>query len=232
MADVEGNYILNDIINFTNYDGETGIKTTSPVNQSGSWNVTGTFMYNRPLSTYFQINNYTRSGIRNNIGFSTVNSSTGSQKNIATTTTLNQDLGVTFKWNWLYIMGKIKYELSNTTYSNENMLDKHISSVGGFFSTQLNLPESWAISSEINYRSMTGFSEEYNRQEFLWNAEISKNFLKNNAGTLTLLFNDILRQQLSVSQIITSNYVEDRQFNTLKSFVMLAFSYKFNTMGK
>lgn len=232
LANIEGNYILNDIINFTNYDGETGIKTTSPVNQSGSWNVTGMFIYNRPLSANFQFSNYTRAAVRNNIGFSTVNSNTGSQKTIATTTSINQETGLTFKWNWLYMMGKVKYELSNTSYSNENMLDKHISSLGGFLSTQINLPKSWSVSSEMNYRSMTGFSDEYNQQELLWNAEISKNFLENNSGTITLLFNDILRQQLSVSQIITSNYVEDRQFNTLKSFVMLAFSYKFNTMGK
>lgn len=231
MANFEGNYILNDIINFTQYD-EDGKKTTSPINQSGSWNVTGMFMYNRPLSAYFQINNYTQSGIRNNIGYSTVNSNTGSIKTIATTTTLNQDLGLTFKWDILYMMAKIKYELSNTTYSTENILDKRISSLGGFISAQLNLPKSWSVSSELNFRSFTGFSSEYNQQELLWNAEISKNFLKNNSGTITLLFNDILRQQLSVTQIISSNYVEDRQFNTLKSFVMLAFSYKFNTMGK
>jgi len=232
MANIEGNYILNDIINFTDYNGETGIKTTSPVNQSGSWNVTGIFMFNRPLTEHIQLSNYTRSGMRNNIGFSTVNSSTGSQKTIATTTTLNQDLGLTYKLNILYIMGKFKYELSNTTYSTENILDKKISSLGGFLSAQLNLPKHWTLSTEINYRAITGFSSEYNQQELLWNAEISKNLLKNNAGTITLLFNDILQQQLSFTQIISSNYVEDRQFNTLKSFVMLAFSYKFNTMGR
>ena len=229
---IDGNYILNDIVSFTDYDGETGIKTTSPVNQSGSWNLNGLFMYNRPISKLFQLSNYTQSGIRNNIGFSTINSSTGSQQNIATTTTLNQELGLTFKWNWIYLMTKASYRLSNTTYSTENMLAKRISTLGGFLTAQLTLPGSWTVSSEMNYRLLTGFSEAYNQQELLWNAEISKNFLKNNAGTITLVFNDILRQQLSVSQIISSNYVEDRQFNTLKSFVMLAFSYKFNTMGK
>ncbi|MEI7501932.1 MAG: outer membrane beta-barrel protein [Paludibacter sp.] len=35
MINVEGNYILNDIINFTNYDDLTGVKTTMPINQSG-----------------------------------------------------------------------------------------------------------------------------------------------------------------------------------------------------
>ncbi|MCK9507617.1 MAG: outer membrane beta-barrel protein [Pigmentiphaga sp.] len=232
MANIEGNYMLNDIINFTDYDSETGIKTISPINQSGSWNINGVFMYNRPLSDNFQINNYTRSDVKNNIGFSTVNSNTGSQKTIATILSLNQELGLTFKWNWLYMMGKFKYEISNTTYSTENILDQHISSLGGFVSAQLNLPKSWTVSSEMNFRSLTGFSTAYRQKELLWNAEISKSFLKNEAGTLTLLFNDILHQQLSVTQIITSNFVEDRQFNTLKSFVMLAFSYQFNSMGK
>lgn len=231
-VNIDGNYILNDIVNFTEYDGETGIKTTSPVNQSGSWNLNGLFMYSRPLSKLFQINNYLQSGIRNNIGFSTINSHSGSQQTIATTSTLNEEMGLTFKQNWIYLMAKASYRLSNTTYSTENMLDKRISTIGGFLTAQFTLPHSWTISSEMNYRMLKGFSEAYNQQELLWNAEISKNFLKNNAGTISLVFNDILRQQLSVSQTITSNYVEDRQFNTLKSFVMLAFSYKFNTMGK
>lgn len=230
-ANVEGNYILNDIVNFTDYNGETGIKTTSPINQSGSWNVNGFLMYNRPLSNLFQINNYTHSGIRNDIGYSTVNSK-GSQQTIATTTTLNQELGLTFKWEWLYLMSKVSYRISNTQYSTDNILAKNITTLGGFLTGQFTLPNSWSVSSEMNFRSLTGFSSEYNQNELLWNAEISKNFLKNKAGTLTLVFNDILRQQLSVSQIITSNFVEDRQFNTLKSFVMIAFSYKFNTLGK
>ncbi len=232
MLNVEGNYIENDIINFTNYDGTTGIKTTMPINKSGSWNANGLFMYNRPLNSMFQINNYTQSSVRNNIGYSTLNSTTSSQETIATTFAFNEELGLSFKWDWLYLTTKATYQMNNTTYSVENMLPKKTSILGGFMIAQLTLPDAWAVSSNINYRNMTGFSAEYNRQEMLWNAEISKNFLKNKAATITLAVNDILQQQLSVSQIISSNYVEEQQFNTLKSFVMLSFSYKFNSMGK
>ena len=129
-------------------------------------------------------------------------------------------------------MAKASYSLNNTTYSVSNILSKNTSVLGGYFTTQITLPNSWYVSSNVSYRNMTGFSAAYNRQEMLWNAEISKNFLKYKAATITLIVNDILQQQLSVAQVISSNYVEDQQFNTLKSFVMLAFSYKFNTMGK
>ena len=232
MLTMEGNYILNDIVNYTNYDGTTGVKTTMPVNQSGSWNATGIIMYNQPITSMFQVNNYTNTSMRNNIGFSTLNSSTSSQETVATTFAVNEELGLTFKWDWIYLMTKATFQLNNTTYSVENMLPKKTSTLGGLLIAQFTLPDSWSISSNVNYRNMTGFSAEYNHQELLWNAEISKNFLKYKAATISLAFNDILQQQLSVSQVISSNYVEDQQFNTLKSFVMLAFSYKFNTMGK
>jgi hypothetical protein len=128
-------------------------------------------------------------------------------------------------------MSKATYLLNTTTYSVENMLPKNNTSIGGFVTAQFTLPASWNITSGLNFRRLTGFSAEYSKNELLWNIEISKSFLKYKAGTLTLLVNDILQQQLSVTQLVASNYVEDQQFNTLKSFVMLAFSYKFNTMG-
>jgi len=231
MINIEGNYILNDIINFTNYDDITGVKSTMPVNQTGSWNANGMLMYSRPFGKFFQINNYTQIAMRNNIGFSTINKITDSQKTVATTLSAKEELGMTFKWEWLYLISKVNFQTGTTSYSVESMLPKKTSSRGGFFNAQFTLPASWTISTEINYRSLTGFSVDYNHSEILWNAEISKNILKNNAGTLTLILNDILQQQLSVNQIISSNFVEDQQFNTLKSFVMLVFSYRFNTMG-
>lgn len=229
-ANIEGNYILNDIVNFTSYDDESGIKTTMPINQSGSWNANGMLMYSRPFGKHFQLNNYTQVAMQNNIGFSSVKNS-DSQKTTATTFSVKEELGLTYKWEWLYVISKLNLESGNTSYSVESMLPRRTSIMGGFLNAQFTLPASWTISTEINHRAIVGFSSEFNQSETLWNVDISKNFLKNKAATITLLFNDILRQQLSFNQIISSNYVEDQQFNTLKSFVMLVFSYKFTSMN-
>jgi hypothetical protein len=226
---IEGNYILNDIVNFTSYDDETGIKTTQPVNQSGAWNSNGMLMYSRPLGRGFQLNNYTQITMRNDIGFSSVKNS-DSQKTIATTFSVKEELGLTYKWEWLYLSSKLNFQSGNTHYSVESMLPQKTSSVGGFLNAQFVLPKAWVLSTELNHRSISGFSSQYNQSETLWNIDVSKNFMKNKAATVTLLLSDILRQQLSVQQIVTSNYVEDQQFNTLKSFVMLVFSYKFTSM--
>lgn len=226
-VNIETNYILNDIVSFISYDDETGIKTTMPVNQSGSWNAYGTVLYNQPIGTLFQINNYSQVGMKNDIGFSTVDKYSTSQKTIATTLSIIEEAGLSFKWDWLYIMTKAKYQMGNTTYSVESILPKNTSSLGGYIDAQFTLPYSWNISTTVNYRKLTGFSEAYNRDETIWNAKISKSLFKGKRGSFTLLLNDILQQQLSINQIVSSNYVEDQQFNTLKSFIMLMFSYKF-----
>lgn len=232
QMDLEGNYVVDDIVDRTIFDGTTGIKTTTPVNQTGSWNANGVVMYSKPFLKYFQVNNNLQSGLRNIIGFTSLNNANSSEKNTATSIMVNDELGLSYKWEWLYLMSKASYLLNSTTYSMHNLPTQHNASFGGFFSAQVSLPDTWSIASGLNYRKLSGYSSSYNRNELLWNIELSKSFLENKAGTLTLLMNDILQQQLNISQVIASNYIEEQQFNTLKSLVMLAFSYRFNSMGK
>lgn len=235
QLNLEGNYILNDIVSLTNYDGTTGIKSTSPVNQSGSWSGSGHMQYSQPVGSYFHLNNYTYTAMRNDIGFSSLGIAQGGvpsvQKNVATTFSVKEELGLSYKWEWLYLMSKASYLLNKTTYTGENMLPKDNTALGCYLSAQCNLPLAWSLTSVLDCRRLTGFSVNSRQNELLWNIEISKSMLKNKAGTLSVLFNDILQQQLSVNQVVTSNYVEDQRFNTLKSFVLMVFSYRFNTMG-
>ena len=74
-------------------------------------------------------------------------------------------------------------------------------------------------------------SSGYNTDEFIWNAEISKQILAGNRGTIRLQWKDILQQALNIRRNETADYYEDSQFNVLSSYVMLTFSYRFNQMG-
>lgn len=65
----------------------------------------------------------------------------------------------------------------------------------------------------------------------LWNAQISKNFLKNNSGTIRFKIYDILKQQSSLSRSISETMMSDTEYNTLGSYFMVHFVYRFNTLG-
>ena len=63
------------------------------------------------------------------------------------------------------------------------------------------------------------------------NAQISKNFLKNNSGTIRFKIYDILKQQSSLSRSISETMMSDTEYNTLGSYFMVHFVYRFNTLG-
>lgn len=67
--------------------------------------------------------------------------------------------------------------------------------------------------------------------ELIWNAQISKNFLKNNAATLRFKIYDILKQQTNLSRSISETQMSDTEYNTLGSYFMVHFVYRFNTLG-
>ena len=66
------------------------------------------------------------------------------------------------------------------------------------------------------------------QKEWLWNASISKTFLKNNAGILRLKVYDILQQRSNISYSATASAIRYTEYNTLNSYGMLYFIYRFS----
>lgn len=78
---------------------------------------------------------------------------------------------------------------------------------------------------------MQGYSGNYKKNEVIWNAQLSKNFLKNNRGTIRFKIYDILHHQTNLSRTITETMMSDTRYNTLGSYCMVHFVYRFNTLG-
>ena len=78
------------------------------------------------------------------------------------------------------------------------------------------IPGNVTVGTDLRYSGSSGYSAGYDRNQWMWNAQVSWQFLKGKQATLMFKIYDILRQ---VS-------------NTLSSYCMLYFSYRFNTMGK
>ena len=98
--------------------------------------------------------------------------------------------------------------------------------VGGY--TTIYLPLDFKIESDINWSANSGYAEGYEQKEVLWNASVSKSFLKNNQGTLRFKIYDILQQRSNISRSITASSIRDSEYNTLNSYFMFHFIYRFN----
>ena len=60
------------------------------------------------------------------------------------------------------------------------------------------------------------------------NASIQKTLFKQKNGTLRFKVYDILQQRSNINRSVTSNYIRDTTTNTLTSYFMVHFVYRFN----
>ncbi|MDR1653184.1 MAG: outer membrane beta-barrel protein [Prevotellaceae bacterium] len=141
---------------------------------------------------------------------------------------LGERLSLTFTNDFIEVGANGGLQYSNAK-SNMNVSSGNVETydwtAGG--NVVFHLPKNFTLSSDINYTTRRGYSSEFDQKEVLWNASIDKTLFKG-AATLTLKAFDILQQRLNIRQQIGDNYIQNTKYNTLQSYVMLSFSYKFN----
>ncbi|MDD2798690.1 MAG: TonB-dependent receptor [Bacteroidales bacterium] len=229
MTSIRGIYKINDIITKSTFDN-SGVEHSSYTNETGTWSFQGMLMINAPIGqSKLQINNYTNASYDNKIGYTSTRIE--SLRNIASTSGIRENFGLTFRNSIIYaqLSGTFNYTKTENTLAINKPQENR--SYGSIFIAQINLPFKTTFSSDIRYTANRGLYANLNKSETLWNTEISKLLFKQQEGTISIKAYDILHQQLNISRNATSNYIEDIEYNTLTSYFLVSFAYRFNSMG-
>lgn len=232
--DVSYSNTLNSVANKMTYDPQTGARIYKKENVNGNWRTQGFFNFNTPLKNQkFTILSTSVAGYSDAVSYTSVGDVKKSDQELSTTHSLNLRERLVGSYRSevfdVSINGSVNYNLvrnSKQENSNRETFDYY---VGG--STNVNLPWQIAISTDINCRFKNGYTGGLNNNEVMWNAQISKSFLKNNAATLRFKIYDILKQQSSLTRSISETMMSDTEYNTLGSYFMVHFVYRFNTLG-
>lgn len=225
--------VQNQIVNYTTYEENTGIQYSSPVNENGTWSSNATIYYSQPFDKEKRLKFSTKSnlGYEHQIGYMTVERQ--SERNKSKTFHVYQELNLSYSKDWFYgqLRGRLRYtQTSNTVIINQNGMQSFNYTLT--YNTNISLPYHWSVASDINYTANRGLSTGYNLNETIWNAQISRQFLRGNKGSIRLQINDILQQRLSIRRNITANYIEDVRNNAMTGYVMLSFAYRFNDIRR
>lgn len=91
------------------------------------------------------------------------------------------------------------------------------------------LPWKMEINTDINFnlRQKTNVFTS-NNDVFLWNAFVGRKLLKNDKTIIKIMANDILNQNKGISRDVSSNTVTQRNYQTIRRYFMLAFTWNFN----
>lgn len=224
-------YLTNDIVSATTTDISTGAKRTTYENVSGNWNANGRMMFNVPLKNIkFSVFSMTFASYNHANGFSNTkdNDIITIEKNLSKRMNLAETLGLNYRSDLFdfSVRGNVNY--NNVKNTLDGQRDQEYLNYGGNASTTIYLPFSFSIESDINYSTNSGYADGFTQDEWLWNASLSKQIFKQKNGTLRFKIYDILQQRSNISRSVTSNYIRDTTTNTLTSYFMFHFVYRFN----
>ena len=226
--------VMNSISNRSTYDPTTGGTITQPENINGNWNLFGILGSNTALrNKKYTINTFTMARYNNIVSYmSDTQSQSASDKNKTRQLSLSERLRGTYRNDWweFSLNGSLAYTHSRNSFQEENNMDTYQFSYGA--STNVRLPWNMSIATDISQNSRRGYADaSMNRDELIWNAQISQDFLKGNAATVSIQFYDILRNQSNISRVISAAMRSDTEYNAIYSYCMVHFIYRLNLFG-
>lgn len=217
----------NKIVNYDIVDLQTGIRRTKPVNVNDVYNLNGSISYSMP-ARFLKGSVEVSSNIGYNKGKQFINTVGNTIKTLSLGPEIRLDMNPYDKLNLgigaSYNYNKAKYSLQSSL--NNNYLSQEYNA-----SADWQLPKNFFLSTEFTYTINSQRAAGFNLKVPIWNASISKQFLKYNRGEIKLSSFDLLNRNTGVSRNASQNYIEDREVNTLRRFFLLSFTYSLSKSG-
>lgn len=128
------------------------------------------------------------------------------------------------------VNGGFNYSHTEAENSLNGAINSWMINYGGNFTIRM----PWQIAWMANFteQSRRGYSDKaMNTNEALLNMTLQKSFLRGNAATISVEWNDILHQRSNVSRMISEIQRSDSFSNNINSYFMVHFIYRLNLLG-
>jgi len=217
----------NSIVSKATYDPLTGGSTTTYVNVNGVWNGRLMAMMSQPLrNKSWQLSAHIFTMMNQTINFA------DGSRNRNLTYSFNFMPAIAFRPENLELELRPRYSVQNTTNSFSRDNNQTIQTFGGVFSAYYYTPIGVILNSDLTYTGTKGYAAGYDKNEWMWNASISYQLLRDKSLTLSVKAYDLLQQKSNVSRTVSGNCTSDILYNDLTRYFMFTVSYRFNTFGK
>lgn len=224
---------LNSVTSKMIYNTATGGKETYKVNVDGNWNTNAYITTTFPvLYRKINVSNACNSNYAERVSYASTASKGDPQECTTQSLSLSDKLTLSYRIDNFDIAGNaaIAYQKAHNKIQKNSNRETFNYTFGG--NANVYLPWEISISTDANYELYSGYTDGYGDPKFIWNTQIAKNFLKNNAATIRFKIYDLLQQQSNLTRSVSNTEICDTEYNTLGSYFMFHFVYRINTLGK
>ena len=212
-----------------NYDSILPTRQTlsKPVNVNGIYRVNGTINYGFGVKKlYSRLNFGLNAGYNNNVNYANGVLNTIVVKSIAPsinyTFSLDEVLDLT-------LVARHNYNNTNNAI-NTALNTNYVTRV--YNADMINyLPFNIVLNQTLNYTINEGRAPGFNTAVPIWNASISKFFLKNKRAELKISAFDILNKNVGVSRNVSANQIVDQSYNVINQYFLVGFTYSLQKSG-
>lgn len=227
MTMVDMQVVQNSIVSKTTFMPTTGGRYTTYENVNGVWNARAMMMWSQPLrNKAFQVSAHMFGMYNRTVGFN------NGERNASGLLSINIMPGISWRPDNIELEFRPRYSFQNTRNSLQSVGNMMVHNYGGWFNAYYRTPIGLILASDLSYTATRGYSEGYDKDEWMWNASLSYEFLRDRSLTLSLKAYDLLQQKTNVRRSVTANYIDDQRYNNLTRYFMVTVSYRFNTFGK
>ncbi len=228
MAMIGVNFSQNSIISKTTYDSSTGGRTTTYDNVNGVWDAMAMNMVSFPFGAskvwYFSNHLFAR--------YSSTKGYNNGELNTSGTFNVNLSPGLAFRNSMFDLELRPRYSFQ-TTHNTVNVSNnRNVHTYGGMFNGTFSAPFGLVLSTDLSFSATSGMASGYDSKQWIWNASLGCQFLRDRTASVQLSVFDILQQKKNISRSVTANYIQDTFYNSLTRYAMLTFTYRFTTFAK
>ncbi len=226
FALLSAQFVNNSIVNYDSVLPSRAI-LSKPVNVNGVYRINGSANYGFGVKQiYSRFNFGLNGGINNNISYS----------NGLLNTTLIKSVGPSFTYTFsmdelmdVNLNARHSYSTTNNAI-NPALNTNYLTRVYGADITNY-LPFEIVLNQSLNYTINEGRAPGYNTAVPIWNASISKFFMKNKRAELKISAFDILNKNVGVSRNVSQNQIVDQSYNVINQYFLVGFTYSLQKSG-
>ena len=217
------------------YNKETGVRTVTPDNVDGNWNMNIRSGIDFPLTKNdkWRVKENANYSYNHSVDLNGTNETLVATRSVVRTHNVTEDLSLT--WRPTDKMefgagGKLTYQHSTSDreyFTNINAFTYQYGVTG-----QIDLPWNMQVGTDLTMYSRRGYSEaSMNTNELVWNARISKRLPKQN---LTILFDgfDLLGNLSNVRRYVNAQGRTEAFYNVIPSYGLLHIIWRLNKQPK